>query len=500
MRARHLQHRGRVRPWFGLLILLAGVAAGAQVAAPLPASTRTIEGRVYDSLSFAPLADAVVQLTTPPGVEPRVLLSARTDDEGRFSIERAPLGSYLATFSHPLLDLLGLEPFVRNFVLAPRGRAQLALSTPSSSRLARALCPRGAADDSAGLFLGHIRDARSARPVPGASLLLRWAEVTIADGHVMMDEPSIATQTNSQGWFAVCNLPVGVDISARVASGSDTSGIVRMKIPWRSVAHREFYVGPVQPEPGTGIASASGEITVEKLWRGPGRLRGRVTTYSGSALAGAHIRVWGTKALATTSERGTFNFGDLPSGTQTVEVRALGYLPHREVVDLVAEGEQDSLEVTMTNTKDFLDTVRVVARRNFAEAFKGFDIRRKSASGHFITREEFTIHPKMYVTDALTGMAGVDVQLGSAGQSVIMRGTTGARCLPSVYIDNVRIASTADGFVESSVDLFVNPSDLEGMEVYAHPLQVPVQYANGTCGAIVIWTNRIRLPSAKSKP
>jgi hypothetical protein len=106
----------------------------------------------------------------------------------------------------------------------------------------------------------------------------------------------------------------------------------------------------------------------------------------------------------------------------------------------------------------------------------------------------------MYVTDALTGIAGVDVQQGSAGQSVIMRSTAGTRCLPSVYIDNVRIASTADGFGESSVDLFVNPSDLEGMEVYAHPLQVPVQFANGRCGAIVIWTNRIRLPSEKTKP
>ena len=93
-----------------------------------------------------------------------------------------------------------------------------------------------------------------------------------------------------------------------------------------------------------------------------------------------------------------------------------------------------------------------------------------------------------------------EVQPGSAGQSVIMRRNAGARCLPSVYIDNVRIASTADGFGESSVDLFVNPSDLEAMEVYPHPLQVPVQFANGTCGAIVIWTNRIRLPNGKTKP
>ena len=85
-----------------------------------------------------------MQLTTPPGVEPRLLLNARTDDDGRFAIVQVSEGAYLATFNHPLLGLLGLELAVRHFVLSTRGGPHLKLSTPFSGRLMRALCPNGA--------------------------------------------------------------------------------------------------------------------------------------------------------------------------------------------------------------------------------------------------------------------------------------------------------------------------------------------------------------------
>ncbi|MEX1183198.1 MAG: hypothetical protein WEF86_08165 [Gemmatimonadota bacterium] len=39
-----------------------------------------------------------------------------------------------------------------------------------------------------------------------------------------------------------------------------------------------------------------------------------------------------------------------------------------------------------------------------------------------------------------------------------------------------------------SIDDLVRPLDLEAIEVYRGPSEMPAEFARGTCGAIVLWT------------
>jgi hypothetical protein len=61
--------------------------------------------------------------------------------------------------------------------------------------------------------------------------------------------------------------------------------------------------------------------------------------------------------------------------------------------------------------------------------------------------------------------------------------TTG--CRPAVYLDGLRYPLRGE-----SIDHIVNPMDIEGIEVYSNPAEVPVEYQGpgSSCGAIVIWT------------
>jgi hypothetical protein len=55
-----------------------------------------------------------------------------------------------------------------------------------------------------------------------------------------------------------------------------------------------------------------------------------------------------------------------------------------------------------------------------------------------------------------------------------------------VYLDGLRFPL----FRGESIDHLVSPMELEGIEVYAHAAQVPVEFqrTRAGCGAILFWT------------
>jgi hypothetical protein len=57
--------------------------------------------------------------------------------------------------------------------------------------------------------------------------------------------------------------------------------------------------------------------------------------------------------------------------------------------------------------------------------------------------------------------------------------------MPAVYLDGVRFPLLGE-----SIDNIIDPSQLEGIEVYTHAAEVPAQFASArsNCGVIALWT------------
>ena len=87
---------------------------------------------------------------------------------------------------------------------------------------------------------------------------------------------------------------------------------------------------------------------------GQGGQRGRRT------VANARVDVSGTGAATLSREDGSFGFSDLPSGTQALVVRQLGFEPVEVAVELTGKAPRQ-VTVTMSKPAHVLDPVAVHA-------------------------------------------------------------------------------------------------------------------------------------------
>jgi TonB-dependent Receptor Plug Domain len=118
--------------------------------------------------------------------------------------------------------------------------------------------------------------------------------------------------------------------------------------------------------------------------------------------------------------------------------------------------------------------------------FSGFYSRRAiEPGGVFLELEQLDEKRAVRASDFFQGIPGVHLVPGRYGQwKVLLRN----RCLPTLYIDGIRVRSQDFGAV--AIDDLVHPNEVEGVEIYRSAAQVPLQYG-GTgsgCGVILIWT------------
>ena len=90
------------------LVAALGVPASAQEAITPVAARARLTGVVFDSIGTRPLAGAIVRLVL--STDRTTGRTATTGSDGGFVHDSVPAGTWLATFLHPVLDSLGLEP------------------------------------------------------------------------------------------------------------------------------------------------------------------------------------------------------------------------------------------------------------------------------------------------------------------------------------------------------------------------------------------------------
>jgi len=215
--------------------------------------------------------------------------------------------------------------------------------------------------------------------------------------------------------------------------------------------------------------------------------RGRVVDYAtGDALYGAAVSLasgpGGTRGLGTrvTDEEGLFLFRPVPPGTYNLTVTLMGYRTLREPMPV--EGQTDlQVVLKLAVSPVELDPIEVVVERQLRGPMADFERRRQRGMGTYITREEIEDRNPYVLTDLLRMVPGLRVtSVGPFGEQAIrLRGN----CQPEIIVDGMRTT------IGNDIDHVLPPRDVEAVEVYKG-VELPVEFGNNSCGAIVVWTRR----------
>ncbi len=232
---------------------------------------------------------------------------------------------------------------------------------------------------------------------------------------------------------------------------------------------------------------ADGLVRFDVAIGGTTSVRGRVTS-RGNPVENARVRAGGDERGAYTDSAGNYRLAQLPAGSQTIEVRALGYAPQATPVTLVPDSAA-TIDFELTTVKRVMDTIKVVAERVYSIDRMGFERRRRGAAGTFFDSDIVRRRSPYSVLQLLYEVPSIRV-LGSGFQrTFIMRGGTGLGfngCPPAFFLNGARMPAD----MLSELDLFVRPHELEGMEVYRGMVVPPEFNVSGACGAIAVWTKR----------
>jgi hypothetical protein len=125
------------------------------------------------------------------------------------------------------------------------------------------------------------------------------------------------------------------------------------------------------------------------------------------------------------------------------------------------------------------------SNRKASMRLSGFQQRmQRHTFGTFISRNQLEQRNATQVSDVLATVPGLEVRPSPRGfgNDVV----TAEGCRPTVYLDGMRYPLLGG----ETIDEIVSPTMLEGIEVYPHASEVPVelQSPGSTCGAIALWT------------
>ena len=460
------------------LALLALAAA----AIPLRAqSTGRIEGVVTDSAHARwPEGASVLAIRTEP---PEHSGGADVDNRGRYRIDSLPVGPYMVELSSPFLDSLEITLPARDITVQAGRATKLDFAFPSGRTLRAGACPGLALAAGSGALLGRVVDADTDAPLADARVVFAWHETTI-DRKTLTPrtaERSGAVATDSLGRYRLCGIPTDEWVVLQVQRAGRAGSDVRVMVPDSAgVSVRNLSLSTAASRTFTASTDSTSNDTVAAPLTGTASVAGVVRGVGGLPLGEAQLRVLGARGTTISDARGRFSLSDLPAGTQVLEVRRIGYLLAQQPVEL-RSGRTVTQDVQLRRIVT-LDSIRVLAQRS---RYREFEFNRKANRfGKFLTVDSIEKRHPLFTSDLFRVTPGFRVMgfgldavvASSRGASSISRAT----CAANVVID---------GMPHMEINL-ISPFDIGAMEIYRPGDPAPVQYNEGSCGVIVIWTKR----------
>ena len=214
-----------------------------------------------------------------------------------------------------------------------------------------------------------------------------------------------------------------------------------------------------------------------------------VSAIDGRVIGGAVVSLLRSGIGAISDSSGNFNIPLTIAGTDTLEVRFVGY--ESGTVEIYLEPDRVTrIALLLSPTTVRVAELNVEIERSDTPAlYAGFYRRKNKGIGRFITPEEIVRRRPRYTTDMLRSVPGLAVGATIAGRARVTVTRELIPCEPVIFIDGLYVPSMP-------VDDILG-TDLGAIEVYLGPSQVPVQFATlapSSCGAILVWTRRGREP------
>ncbi|HEX6372309.1 MAG TPA: TonB-dependent receptor [Longimicrobium sp.] len=219
----------------------------------------------------------------------------------------------------------------------------------------------------------------------------------------------------------------------------------------------------------------------------------------GTVVISANRGRW-QRALRTDSV-GCFEIADVSPGTYRVRSTRIGYRDAVGDLVLTADSVVD-VEVRMAVETVVMAPVTVTSRstRDVSPVLRGFYARMEHGAGRFITREEIEARHPVRITDMLRNIPNLRAtppRMGASG-SGFTQGSNSDRCTVVFFVDGMQInqpammGSRATPRQDLAIDDYVQPEEVEGIEVYRGESDTPAEFATRwvQCGTVVIWTRR----------
>ena len=462
-------------------------AAGADSAAKVAARFASLTGTVYDSIHLMPLAQAAILVQGTQAL-------AFTDKDGRFLVDSIPAGSHRVEVEHALLDTLGLRMITDPIEMTAGDTSTIAFSVPSIASVVGASCPPNQMALGPAAIIGRLLDADTDNPVAGARVSFAWSEISISAG--VRQLPRVReSRSGDNGVFRICGLPSEVDGTLQAINKGVTTSEVRITLHGEPLAIQALKIGSANTvsrmsSDSIRQAAASGSrFSAPVVQRGDAVLNGKVVNANGSPITGARVDVIGTESHAQTNDKGEFTLTDLPSGTQSVVARQMGFSPVELPVELSTRGAA-SVTLTMAVPAQLLPTIEVKAEQDKGLDNIGFTERKAIGGGTFLNADEIMQRGPNLVTDVfrtIPGLRVVPVGIGLDDFMVVNnRASMISNSCVKFWVDGTPWTNVYPG----DIDRLMPPSEVGAIEVY-HGTNTPLQFQSSgdqNCAVVVMWS------------
>ncbi|HMA20952.1 MAG TPA: carboxypeptidase regulatory-like domain-containing protein [Gemmatimonadaceae bacterium] len=434
------------------------------VPARSPPAYATIDGVAVDSLHNDVLRGATLAIDN-------VSTLAFSDSLGRFHIDSVPIGTRIIRVIHPILDSMGIDLHTPPLQFAAGQTFNVVVGIPSAKTLIAKTCSREDRRLGPAALLGTVQFDASNAPAAGAQVILQWIEVYVVGRKIQSDPVRRTVVVGQTGRFQLCGLPEDLGGTLIAVNGRDSTDIVDVEL--------DSPLGVVglslpDPEPRGALATTASR-------RATAVLTGRVVDPQGAPIARARVAANGDSVAVLSDVDGRFTLQNLRGGTRAISVRRLGFEPTSVGVSLHAQRTVD-ITIKLARFVTMLDTVVVIARRNYALERTGFTRRKQAGTGYYLTPEQIT-RQHAYELTSLLSTAPMLRRSYVNGRPVITgrpRGIGGG-CVDWV-IDGMPWPADA-------VDEFIWPDEVAAIEVYSNAF-APAEFRRtlDNCEMVVLWT------------
>ena len=436
-----------------------------------PAGLGRIEGTVIDSLHGTPLIGAVLLIDG-------VARLGQTGADGRYSIDSLPPGAYRVHLSHPILDTISMAVATPLLPVRPGEVVTVDMAVPPGERLISKLCPSASRNRGPGALIGQVVDPESDKPAIGSRVQF------VYDGPnplgVKLSSTIRESVVDSTGAYRICGLPLPLSGKLQVLRNGVTSGMVDVRIDPGPLGLRSLSV--VATRVASIVIDSGGRS--KSVFFGKARLTGKVVNKAGNPVQSARVSVAGSGTATVTDSRGSFRLDSLPSGTQSVEVRKVGYGMAAAPVEL---NSTEPAVVTVVMNDFELPAVRIEASRMSALENLGYLERKKKGFGYFLDGDSIRTRSSRF-SDVLRTAPMLKISPVGMNRYLVTSSRDPNNGCVIYRVDGQQFRELSPG----DIDDYVSPGEVAALEVY-NPSSAPQEFETSgatKCVTVVIWTIR----------